>query len=32
MFKNLLVFNNNLAFFMDITTGNLKKLTPYDMQ
>ncbi|CAD8067586.1 unnamed protein product [Paramecium primaurelia] len=32
MFKNSLVFNNNIAFFMDITTGNLKKLTQFDVQ
>ncbi|CAD8145725.1 unnamed protein product [Paramecium octaurelia] len=32
MFKNSLVFNNNLAFFMDITTGNLKKLNQFDVQ
>ncbi|CAD8070322.1 unnamed protein product [Paramecium sonneborni] len=32
LFQNSLVYNNNIAYFLDIETGNLKKLNQFDVK
>lgn len=31
MFQNSLSYNNELMYFLDIATGNIKELTQYDI-